>query len=724
MFGWVTQGGKRVGAWLRACRRWLSQPGPRLITAYVMVGALLRADFIWLGDQSDVYWRAASSALPAGALQDAGCAVLVWLLIPDRWRAWRLALLAVLVALASVNLSVMAALNVPADTVMLNYLVDPFETTDIESPVAIAGSVFRLFISVGAFVLLARSPRQASARFPFSRRLASAALGIVFIASAQALATVDRRTMQVSHADGASWLWFQTRSVPFALPPDTNLRAAILTPTASRGERFVSDHFPLVRGTPHALCQSLPKQEGCDVDRDGDGFSLAVDCKDDDATVHPGAEDLPADGRDQDCSGTDSLTPNVLVLELEGLPARVLSHGKGESDPIAPELERLTARADARHFTQYQTAGVQTAPGFVSAVCSLLPHYGAVITRAYPELAARCLPRVLNEVGYQTLMLQNGDPHFDHQGEFAKHIGFEHVEGANEIERALGSAPRVSKWGLLDEALFARIGQLLGSRTPHDPPLFVLAQSITNHHPYALPDPSYDRGPATTPTWRKVRATSRYVDEALGRLIRSIDALEAAPGRRPLLVVLSGDHGHPGELHARNVLPASALYAENVHTPLVLWSPGHPNLLRSLTPQRLHGPCSSVDVMPTLLGLLDIQVVHASMGRNLAVAAPPADERAISVNPIAGGLVRLSNTQMTVITRSLPPGIEVYRANDDAELNSLGNQVPGARAAANTGLSAVFASKQLIESNRIWSDAFDQTRRAPGTKLARKQSLE
>ncbi|MFM7203210.1 MAG: MopE-related protein [Myxococcota bacterium] len=43
------------------------------------------------------------------------------------------------------------------------------------------------------------------------------------------------------------------------------------------------------------------------VDADGDGFSEAQgDCDDADANVHPGAYDIPGDGVDQDCNGSDS----------------------------------------------------------------------------------------------------------------------------------------------------------------------------------------------------------------------------------------------------------------------------------------------------------------------------------------------------------------------------------------------------------------------------------
>ncbi len=42
-----------------------------------------------------------------------------------------------------------------------------------------------------------------------------------------------------------------------------------------------------------------------EVDVDGDGYGTKTDCDDSDASVHPGAEDATADGKDQDCDGHD-----------------------------------------------------------------------------------------------------------------------------------------------------------------------------------------------------------------------------------------------------------------------------------------------------------------------------------------------------------------------------------------------------------------------------------
>lgn len=696
----------------RVLAAWAENPDLWVGLAYVLVLALLRADFIWLGDSIDALWRAATLALVAGAVEDIAVVTLLFGAVArgSRGSRVRLAVLAFGVLLSVVNLRTLAALNVPFDPLMLTYLSDPLQTSEMQSPVPLAPLFLRLFLGLavlgGAYALRARRPGATAASFNLRRALSLAGVGVTLVLSSREVAAFDYRATQVSHADGFAWLWFQLGRQPFGLKPGTDLRKALLTDAALGESQVVDARYPLMRGSRYALCHAGLATSGCSEDADRDGTSLESDCNDRDPSIHPGALDVPDDGIDQDCSGLDAMAPDVLVLELEGLPARVLAKtGARGDDAVATELGALAARPDARLFTHYETAATATAPGFASAMCSLLPHYGAGMTRAYAGRGVRCLPGVLGELGYQTLMVQNGDPRFDNQQAFAEHAGFARVEGAADIERALGHAERVTKWGVVDAALFEHLGALLRARKPSDPPLFLLSQSITNHYPYILPDPQYARPGTGTALWQKVRSTSAYVDAALGDFIRALDALAKEPGRRPLLVAMSGDHGHPSELHFGNRAPASALYDENVHTPLVVWAPGRPHRLARLDGAERNAPCSSVDLMPTLLGLVGVDGVTAAMGRDLALPTSDADRRAVSLNPLGGGLVRIRRSAGSVVVRALPPRLEAFTPHDADELDDLGARAPFARAYADEALAAVFAAKTLIEEDRIWSDA-------------------
>jgi hypothetical protein len=74
-----------------------------------------------------------------------------------------------------------------------------------------------------------------------------------------------------------------------------------------------------------------PGPHGPDLDRDDDGSVVADDCDDTDASVFPGAAEVPEDGIDQDCDGADPLaerTWNGAVAD-EGFGTRVLVTSSG-----------------------------------------------------------------------------------------------------------------------------------------------------------------------------------------------------------------------------------------------------------------------------------------------------------------------------------------------------------------------------------------------------------
>jgi len=98
----------------------------------------------------------------------------------------------------------------------------------------------------------------------------------------------------------------------------------------------------------------------------------------------------------------------------------------------------------------------------------------------------------------------------------------------------------------------------------------------------------------------------KYADEHFGRFLKHI---KAQPFFNRTIMVITSDHGE--SLGAHNLFDHNDLYQDIIHTPLLLHLPGQSEKRIIDTPVEL------VDIYPTLLELLEIEVKEKIRGENL-----------------------------------------------------------------------------------------------------------
>jgi arylsulfatase A-like enzyme len=341
---------------------------------------------------------------------------------------------------------------------------------------------------------------------------------------------------------------------------------------------------------------------------------------------------------------------NVILISLDTLRAdRVGVYGSYR--PTTPNIDALAAESVV--FADAWSVWPETCGSHMSLFTSLYPsEHGVTHILTTPAASVELLAERLRRAGYLTRA-------FTEDGNVWAHAGFARGFSAYSERR---SADRVYRGEILET--FGDATRWL--ETHADRTFFLFVHTYEVHRPYS-PPAEYGtlfadiagREPANLATEALgYDRETHFTDVQVGKLIGTITRLGLAD--RSIVVILSdhgeefGEHGYAG--HWRT------LYREVLQVPLIVWAPG------LLAPARVDAPVSLLDVMPTILDLLELPPDADHRGMSLVRAArghTPADrpifgeldDRLVSVR--AGGRTAIINLKEN--------STQCYTADDPAE---------------------------------------------------------
>jgi arylsulfatase A-like enzyme/Tfp pilus assembly protein PilF len=283
--------------------------------------------------------------------------------------------------------------------------------------------------------------------------------------------------------------------------------------------------------------------------------------------------------------------PNLLLITIDTLRADHVG-AYGAATGATPALDALAA-AGAR-FDQVQTAVPLTGPSHATILTGVYPPSHGVrgnvvftLGSEHPTLAAR-----LKRHGYRTAAFVGAYPV---AAAFGFGQGFDtfdeefHESGPTDQ----GAERRANE--VADAALKFLAG---GGATP----FFAWLHFYDPHAPYTPPSPYAERF-ARTPYDGEIA----FTDAQVGRVI---DALHASGRDRDTIVIVLADHGEGlGDHH--ELTHAVLTYQSTMRVPLIVEGPGVP--AGAVVAPRV----ATIDVVPTALGLLGLDVDPSLLGRDL-----------------------------------------------------------------------------------------------------------
>lgn len=335
---------------------------------------------------------------------------------------------------------------------------------------------------------------------------------------------------------------------------------------------------------------------------------------------------------------------NLVIILQESLGAGFVGHLGGL--PLTPNLDRLSQ--EGWSFTHLYATGTRTSRG-MEAVAAGFPPTPAPAVLKLPRAQGNffTLGDLLKRQGYATEFIYGGVANFDNMRGFYLSNGFDRVIEQQDFENPvfLGS------WGVSDEDWVSKAHETFKSHG--EKPFFAVMLSTTNHDPFEFPEGRIE--PYEQPLFTRHNAM-KYADYAIGKFFEM--ARHEPYYERTIFVVVAD---HDARVYGADLVPV-----EHFRVPAVILGPGVPV-------RRDERISSQMDLGPTLMHLLGLNVEHPMIGRDLL--ALPADDPGLAIMQFDSQHGFRSGNRLVVHQPGLParsfsvgPLDKLEPANDDPEL--------------------------------------------------------
>ena len=295
----------------------------------------------------------------------------------------------------------------------------------------------------------------------------------------------------------------------------------------------------------------------------------------------------------------DAARPRLnVVLVLEESLGSEFWGCLGRSHTLTPEMDKLAAE-EGLLFTSIYASGNRTVRGMEGALSSFPPLPGDSIVKRDRSDNVETIARVLKRDGYATVFLYGGRGLFDGMRSYALRNGYDRF-----IEQKHFAHPTFTTiWGVCDEDIFRRALEECRELAQAGKPFLATVLSVSNHKPYTYPKGRIPEDPAR----RKREHAVKYSDFALGQFFRA--AKKERFWTNTVFAVLA-DHG--ARVYGEQSIPI-----HSYEIPLLLAGPA---VVKS--PSRLGQLGSSLDVPPTILGLIGRPYETMFFGQDLLKSRP------------------------------------------------------------------------------------------------------
>lgn len=282
---------------------------------------------------------------------------------------------------------------------------------------------------------------------------------------------------------------------------------------------------------------------------------------------------------------------NIVIILEESLGAEYVGSLGGL--PLTPEFDKLTKEGTL--FTDIYSTGTRSVRGIEAVVTGFIPSPSeSVVKLNNSQSDFYTIASLLKQEGYDTSFIYGGKANFDNMGSFFNGNGFDKIIDEDDFDSDKSAFH--GTWGWSDEDVMAKANNYYKSLG--DKPFVSLVFSSSNHEPFEYPEgriKPYDKQKNT------VNNAMKYADYSIGQFFKS--AKKEAYYKNTIFLVIAD---HNTRTYGKHLVPI-----HKFHIPALIIGPSVPK------GEKYNKLCSQIDIQPTLLSKIGMDVKTPMAGRNL-----------------------------------------------------------------------------------------------------------
>ncbi|MBT2621620.1 LTA synthase family protein [Chryseobacterium sp. ISL-6] len=290
-------------------------------------------------------------------------------------------------------------------------------------------------------------------------------------------------------------------------------------------------------------------------------------------------------------SDQPELKKNVVLISIESLSADFMQH-YGNDQKITPFLDSLADRS--MMFTNLYATGNRTVRGLEALTLCIPPTAGESIIKRENNKNKFTTGGIFKSKGYDVKFLYGGYSYFDNMQDFFAGNGYGIVDRNNFKPEEITFA---NVWGVADEDMAKKAIQVMNTESKSGKPFFNHWMTVSNHRPFTYPNGRID-----IPGDAKSREGGvKYTDYSLRKFF---EMAKKQDWYKNTVFVIVADH-------CASSAGSTALPMDKYRIPALVFSEDF------IQPQKFDKLMSQIDLMPTVLGLLNFNYQSKFLGQDV-----------------------------------------------------------------------------------------------------------